>query len=89
MDFNKLWNWLIGKPVSNEALLVLEEERLAKLREAVRVAKEKAELHRQLLTARRDSKELEEALGKRSRARVYIIGLGTLLLIIIVIKACM
>ncbi len=88
MTFGKLWSWIIGKSIDDTYLLTLEQSKVARLQETYNTAKEKAEVLRQLLTARKEAKELEEALGKRSRLRVYIIGLVALLMVIFTVKDC-
>lgn len=90
MDLGSLWNKLVGKPADDAYLLAQERERLAKLQEATRIAKEKAEVHRQLLVARKEVKELEEGLGRRrGRLVVYIVVFGVLLVVILLARSCM
>lgn len=84
----KLQSLMWGKPVSDEALLALEQKRLIKLREAVKIEGQKQAVNKQLLAARKESKELEELLGRRSRFGWYVIGFGAFLVFVILVRGC-
>ncbi len=92
MDLNTLRNMLLGKSVDEKALLALEQEKLAKLKKAAQIAKERQEVRNQLQAARKESKELEEVLGKRSssyRLMLYVSLAGGLIIIVLIMKSCL
>ncbi len=92
MDLNTLWNMLLGKSVDEKALLALEQEKLAKLKKAAQIVKERQEVRNQLQAARKESKELEEVLGKRSssyRLMLYVSLAGGLIIIVLIMKSCL
>lgn len=90
MDLNKLWNQVIGKEVDDATLLVQEQKRVAELKEATRIAKERQEVRNQLIDVQKERKELEAGLGQGgSKLVLYIAGLGGLLVIALIMKSCM
>jgi len=90
MDLRSLWSKLVGKSTDEAYLLVQEQRRLAKLREAMRVAKERQEVRGQLSATRKEIKELEEGLGRGGSRRliVYVVGLGAFLVVILIMRSC-
>jgi len=89
MDFlSRLLNQLSGKSVDDKTLLAQEQQRLVELQAATARMKERREVRSQLIATRKESKELEEGLGKRSRLVLYVVGLGALLVVVIIMKSC-
>ena len=87
IDFMGLWYKLKGE--NSDDALANEQKKLATVREAVKLQKEKDEVRRQLQAARKERKELESSLGTQRKIKMYI-ALGALLLVfILIVRSCM